>query len=291
MAAVSHLRRYAQCHDNEISGIKREKEPRLRLVNLWSMMQRREEAAVTGDVMICAECFCAKGDVNSNAKARLPCKNPRCYFYMSTPFERVDSPREIEVGGFIQALANEPSFSREVGHDRRKTQRTSSYSSDVLLSSTQNESIWGYHPANAHLQPSQSYLGVATREQKSRSQSISESRKRCAAEEKARLMRTRMMSVPVNIETLPCLDQDSDLIEDAFLSSPLPNFSEDPIRKAEEVSLFVTVTTQSSFLLNATVVAWSFTDVSLTRLKLSGLIGYTPANCSARSKSKCNYAV
>ena len=236
MAAVSHLRRYAQCHDNAISGIKREKEPRLRLVNSWSVMQRREEAAVTGDVMICAECFCAKGEVNSNVKARLPCKNPRCYFYMSTPYERVDSPSEIEVGGFTQAIANEPSFSREVGHDRRKTQRTSSYSS---LSSTQNESIWGYYPATAHLQPLQSSLGVATREQKSRSQSTSESRKRYAAEEKARLnqMRTRMMSVPAYNETLPGLDQESALIEDAFLSSPRPNFSEDPISRTEEVSL------------------------------------------------------
>ena len=56
-------------------------------------------------------------------------------------------------------------------------------------------------------------------------------------------MRARMMSVPVYIETLPGLDQDSDLIEDAFLSSPLPNFSEDPISKAEEVSLLKVETT------------------------------------------------
>lgn len=243
MAVVSHLKSCAQCHDDEITRIKRKNESRFRFINLWSMMQRRAEAAVTGDVMICAECFCAKGDGNSNAMARLPCKNPRCYFYMSTTFERVDSPSEIEVGDFTQAVANKPSFSREVGHDRRTSRRTSSYSSDALLSSTQNESIWGYQPATAHLQPSQSSLGVAAREQKLRSQSISESRNRSAAEEEARLMRARMMSVPVYIETLPGLDQDSDLIEDAFLSSPLPNFSEDPISKAEEVSLLKVETT------------------------------------------------
>ena len=230
MAVESHLKK---CHDNDI---KRKNESSFRL-NPWSMMQRRAEAPVTGDAMICAECFCAKGDGNSNAMGRLPCKNPRCYFYMSTTFERVDSPSEIEVGDFTQAVGSKPSFSREVGHDRRTSRRTSSYGSDALLSSAQNESIWGYQPATAHLQPSQSSLSVFTREHKLRSQSISESRNRSAAEEKARLIRARMMSVPVYVETLPGLDQDSDLIEDAFLSSPLPNFSEDSNSKAEEVSL------------------------------------------------------
>ena len=222
-----------QCHDNGISRIKGKNGLKVR-TNLRTFLSSRFEMTTMNrtlqrrenDAMICAECFCAKGDTNT---VRWSCQNPKCYFYFSAraPSRRADSFSEIPK---TLAIANEPIFGRDASRDRRRNPLNSS--SDVLQSPLQKESVWGYHPQTTHLQ-SQNSLCV---EQKSRSLSISELHKYHTTREKARLMRTRMMSVPGPVCIEP-LEQDNDLIEDAFLSSPLPDFGEDVTTIGTEVSL------------------------------------------------------
>lgn len=220
-------------HDKGIGKIKREDSLRFR-TNLWPfrMSSRAELTKMNpalqrrqNDVMICAECFCAKGDTNT---VRWSCQNPKCYFYFSASSRHAGSVGEI--GGLPKTLANEPIFSREMSRDRRRDPPNSS--SDILLSSLQKESVWGYHPETTHLQ-SQNSLCV---EQKSRSLSISELHRYNPSKDKTRFLRTRIMSVPGPV-CIESLDQDSDLIEDAFVSSPLPDFGEDSTSIGEEVSL------------------------------------------------------
>ena len=176
--------------------------------------------------MVCGECFRAKGACDPKP----PCRNPKCYFYNNLPAP--SAQLESEVNSLSLSLANDLTFSKAIGCDRAK--QRPSYSADILLSSSQKDSVWGYHPASVAVTTSSRYLQLpsssvfASGEQKIRSQSISESRRSVSAYEAKKSMRSRMMSMPGCVE--PLLDE-NDLVEDAFLSSPLPDLGGEEVRE------------------------------------------------------------
>lgn len=167
---------------------------------------------------------------------KVPCQNPRCYFYLQVPgCDTHSSLRNSPSPG--------PAFKKEVGYDRstgRMTKTRPSQSSDFLFSQgdrSNKNSIWAFEPEN------KGYMGKPTQQSnKVRSQSISVGSNaatvkglsachrlmQSAAElEKAKLMRKRLMSVPLATAGMESLidSGESDLVEDAFLSSPLPEFA------------------------------------------------------------------
>ena len=207
---------------------------------LTKMSGRSASVSVGADAMVCVECFRMKGDQD----LKVPCQNPRCYFYLQVP--GCDSQRDSVSPG--------PIF-KEVGYDRSSSGRVRPKSSDFLLSPGKRPSnssnaqlqsnIWAFRPEN------KGYMGgklSSQRSSKIRSQSISigsngalannnrglsanvnhRMNMQSSAEiEKAKLLRKRMMSVPLvtGMESLMDGGESDSLVEDAFLSSPMPEFA------------------------------------------------------------------
>ena len=216
------------------------------LTNL-KMSGRSSSVSVGTDAMVCVECFRMKGDQD----LKVPCQNPRCYFYLQVP--GCDPQRDSVSPG--------PIFKKEVGYDRSSSGRVRPKSSEFLLSpgkrpsSSSNSSsaqlqsnIWAFRPEN------KGYMGTGKSSQqtslKTRSQSISigtntgasainnrgpsttnvnhrVNMQSSAEIEKAKLLRKRMMSMPLaaGMESLMDGGDSDSLVEDAFLSSPLPEFA------------------------------------------------------------------
>lgn len=198
-----------------------------------SMSGRSASVSVANDAMVCVECFRMKGDQDLKA----PCQNPRCYFYLQVPDDPHTSQRN--------SLSPGQMFRKKVGCDRSslisgraaKPSRPSQ-SSDYLLSSQANRSsrssnVWAFRPENKGYmsQPQQSGNQM-------RSQSISAAssavigpnalhKAGISGVEKSKLMRKRMMSMPLvaGMESLMDSSESDLLVEDAFLSSPLPEFT------------------------------------------------------------------
>ena len=176
--------------------------------------------------MICAECFRAKG----GREPKSPCQNPKCHFFLQTPTGQLDS----RVNSLSVSFAQELGFGKEIRYDRARRPRPS-YCTDVLLSPSKKDSLWGYYPTITSSQQ----LPQSFANNRMRSQSTSDSRilrmtrsTEGKAAEQTRLMRARLVSMPTCVgPTL--LDEDSDLIEDAFLNSPLPpEFRGDEVRSS-----------------------------------------------------------
>lgn len=199
-----------------------------------TMSGRSASISVASDAMVCVECFRMKGDQDLKA----PCQNPRCYFYLQVPGCDPHSPQR-------NSQSPGPIFRKEVGCDRSSstTGRAAKpsrpiQSPDFLLSSqvdqlNKSNNVWAFRPENKWYmsQPQQSSKQM-------RSQSISTAasavkvpsashRVSISDVERSKLMRKRMMSMPLvaGMESLMD-DSESDLlVEDAFLSSPLPEFA------------------------------------------------------------------
>lgn len=211
------------------------------------MSGRSASVSVGTDAMVCVECFRMKGDQD----LKVPCQNPRCYFYLQAPgYASGDPKRDSSSPG--------PIFKKEVGYDRSSSGRVRPKPSDFLLSAGKrpsssssgnarlHDNIWAFRPEN------RGYMGGKPSQQTSkiRSQSISVGSNGTLASnnrgpstnvnhrvnmqssaeiEKAKLMRKRMMSMPLVAGMESLMDGgagDSDsLVEDAFLSSPLPEFA------------------------------------------------------------------
>lgn len=249
MATREHKRSIHGAFLNNILCFKAAAEqfPPLPLTNL-KMSGRSSSVSVGTDAMVCVECFRMKGDQD----LKVPCQNPRCYFYLQVPgceFQR-------------DSVSPGPIFKKEVGYDRFSSGRVRPKSSEFLLSpgkrpnSSSNSSsaqlqsnIWAFRPEN------KGYMGTgksSTQQTslKTRSQSISTgSSNRASANnngglsttninhrvnmqssaeiEKAKLLRKRMMSMPLvaGMESLMDSGESDSLVEDAFLSSPLPEFA------------------------------------------------------------------
>lgn len=187
----------------------------------------------SGAAMVCAECFVAKGE---SGELKLPCQNPRCLFYMRS------IQTDTDVVSLSLSLTNDLTFGERnlgVSRDYDRAKRSSlNYAADFLQTNSQKDNVWGYHPdtkttKGLYLQPPRSpsiFTSTGSFGQKVRSQSISEARKSSynnfvGDSGKTKLMRSRMLSMPLGLD--PLLDYDSDLVEDAFLSSPLPDLCGD----------------------------------------------------------------
>ncbi len=185
-------------------------------------------SAIAEPAMICAECFQAKG----HPEAKALCHNPKCHFYLRT--QQIENSVTKLSGSFANLLT----FSREVGHNRVPNTR---FSSDLVLRTSQNDTLWGFQPIPTAAQTLQSQRSIFSTSTdvgrqgggvchgKTRSLSISDhSRNPTAtyAEDKSRAKimrsRTRMLSVPVSSSLLDECDLVDAAVEDAFLNSPLP---------------------------------------------------------------------
>ena len=202
------------------------------------MSGRSASVSVASDAMVCVECFRMKGDQDLKA----PCQNPRCYFYLQVPGCDPHSPqRNSQPPG--------PMFRKEVGCDRSSstTGRAAKPSRprpspDFLLSSQVDKSnnVWAFRPENKGYMSQLQQSGKQMRSQSistasSAVKGLSASHRVSISEvERSKLMRKRMMSMPLvaGMETLMDDSENDLLVEDAFLSSPLPEF---PTVAAERV--------------------------------------------------------
>lgn len=178
--------------------------------------------------MVCAQCFLAKG----GSEPREICSNPRCYFYRRSSGKQTTTTDESHctptLATISRSIDQATAFVREIGHER--TRRGSSQKS---LGS--ESAVWGYRPESVSGKAFRSHVTFSDMgevQNKARSRSISEARRFAshqgvgAAEEaaaRAKVIRARMMSMPLCME--PFSEHDCELVEDAFLSSPLPDLS------------------------------------------------------------------
>lgn len=183
--------------------------------------------------MVCVDCFRAKGD----SELRIPCQNPKCHFYLQQPQATrgiIPARRHASVSHaeyYLSDPSYRPTFNREVGHDRRGRVSTHPQFTYPSRPSTSNYQIWAYPPVS----PSGTLYSnrMNDHSMKMRSQSLSlvgedvdNNRPGVAFHnDKGSLshLRARIMSVPVS-EVNHLLGQDcGELVEDAFVSSPLPS--------------------------------------------------------------------
>lgn len=211
--------------------------------NNTTMSGRSASISVASDAMVCVECFRMKGDQDLKA----PCQNPRCYFYLQVPGCDPNSPHP-------NSMSPGPLFKKEVGCDcstamgRAAVKSRPSHSSDLLMSSQSERSsksgnsIWAFAPDNkAHLsqqqQPSKQMRSQSIsntppsvnykRLNISQNKVSSNNNAMLSEAERVKLMRKRMMSMPLvaGMESLMDSSESDLLVEDAFLSSPLPEFT------------------------------------------------------------------
>lgn len=165
--------------------------------------------------MICVECFRAKGDED----LKMPCQNPRCHFYLCTPSYFSSSRQDM------YPSETPPSFNKEVGHDRKKAQfhnPAENYHGQLFSKDWQSQLL----DSNASLQ-------------KKHSKPVSTSSGSGGNMSMSKLMSTSLLSKEtprqkyLQSQYVSCIpdyadsylgreDQfQSDLVEDAFVSSPL----------------------------------------------------------------------
>lgn len=165
--------------------------------------------------MICVECFQAKGD----GDFKLPCHDQRCHFY--TP---------VYNGDIFNNSITSPSFNKEVGHDRKSKFCYSPHKTADFLGglhpvpASSGDKTWRNEPLGQSLPHPQM--------QKARSKSLSTTSTSGASVNIQQLLGSqtprekfhpRMMSLPDCVATDSFLEKEggSDLVEDAFVSSPL----------------------------------------------------------------------
>ena len=135
-------------------------------------------------VMICPDCFRAKGE----SRFLLPCRNPKCYFY-----------------------AINAQFSTTMQPFRKETMEERSRHSDEL----RGEGSWGHKPEPLCGQQLRSSTSTGA----ARSSSLTSSTQEPQGKAKGRQTRDRIMSTPATGYFF--FQDDTDLVEDAFLSSPM----------------------------------------------------------------------
>ena len=175
--------------------------------------------------MICVECFRTKGD----ADLKLPCQNPRCHFYLCTPIDL--SP--CGENNMFQTDTSS-SFNKEVGYNR-KTKRCFGINPSQM---PKNNKMWGYRPSS----PVHGHLSVPqVMIQKTRSKSASATssgnnmsiRKILSGSilnskdvERMKMLHSHTMSLPEYADSLLMQEGLGELVEDTFVSSPLPDYGE-----------------------------------------------------------------
>ena len=96
--------------------------------------------------MVCAECFRAKGE----SALKAPCENPKCYFYLRTQSTN-NRTLDTEVNALSFCLANELTFSKEVGGKVRAASYSTADMFTPAATSTEQQqvlqrsnSLWGF---------------------------------------------------------------------------------------------------------------------------------------------------
>lgn len=200
--------------------------------------------------MICVECFRAKGD---DGDLKLPCQNPRCHFYCNSLTLSSQSTGDVFTSE-IPSPSSNSSFNKEVGHDRKTKCYNSRKTSDYDLG--------GYQPGQVSSKNkvwrTEQQLGpgllsaphVMAQMQKGRSKSLSTASTSGGGMNIQRLLnsqppvlrkpdyfRCHMMSFPDCADSYLGKEVGRDLVEDAFVSSPLmtdysENGDEDRVRRS-----------------------------------------------------------
>lgn len=161
------------------------------------------------DKMVCVDCFRTKGDGDMT----LPCQNPKCHFYLGTPKAPLSNSRD---GVFPNT------FYKEVGHDRK----TKTLSQEQIGSAGMmlRNRMWGYQPSHVSMHQVTS--------QKSASPGSGANLRRVLSsyggpfvegKDKEKLRVHHPISLPNPAEYFLKCDGESELVEDAFLTSPYAN--------------------------------------------------------------------
>lgn len=165
---------------------------------------RRASASASeqGSSMVCVDCFQAKGE----SELRTACQNPHCHFYLQAPGS------SFPAAAHRSASTSNRSFDPWSPFASRYEENPSRQFS--TKSATQSASLWAYPPSSMF----NLAISKESTQQKTRSHST------CFEGEAdknrtSRFLRSRLMSLPM-AEVLEQVDG-SDVVEDAFLSSPL----------------------------------------------------------------------
>ena len=178
------------------------------------MNQTRPGHAVShSEKMICVECFRTRGD----GDFRQSCQNPRCHFYLTSPSSSRDvfPTKEMPI-----------SFNKEVGYDRKAKLCSIPKSSSSQLST--KEQIWKIPSLGPGLMSVPQIAMTKTRSKPTSTvsstggvMSIPRILCGCQARAKSNLYHSRMMSVPESTDSFMGKERGGDLVEDAFVASPL----------------------------------------------------------------------
>lgn len=199
-----------------------------------SRMKRTGVGAGHQEKMICVECFRTKGD----GDLKLPCQNPRCHFYLSTSTSNFSTSK----GSTYPSVSNAyPSFNKEVGYDRKAKyspspqKSTADYNGGCPGQISVNEKAWKNQPLGPGLLSVPHTMPV----QKTRSKSTSTTNTTGGNTRLQKLLsgypaplllnkdggkkylHSRMMSLPEYTDSFLGGEGRGDLVEDAFVASPL----------------------------------------------------------------------
>lgn len=161
-----------------------------KLAGYMSMCDSADHSSSTSGLMICADCFRMKGE----SQFSLSCRNPKCYFFA----------RNGQSGQFTPTM--QPF--------RKETVDEWSRHSDEL----RGEGSWGHRPGPLCGQ-SESQRDSVTSADTIRSNSLTSSTQETRRKTKNIQVHDRAMSTPTSGSFF--FQDDTDLVEDAFLSSPV----------------------------------------------------------------------
>ncbi len=168
----------------------------------WPISAPRS-ASTGGNSMVCVDCFQAKGE----NELRIPCQNPNCHFYLQAPgASKISIPPARRSTSFSEANFN-PWSPFTGGYDQQQIDSNPPHF--TMPATTHASSLWAY-PASSMLSKNSI--------QKQRTQSVCFESKREKIKS-GRCLRSRLMSLPMS-EVLEQVET-SDMIEDAFVSTPL----------------------------------------------------------------------
>lgn len=150
--------------------------------------------------MVCVNCFQAKGE----NELKTPCQNPQCHFYLRTSGSSLPA-----------ALRSSVSSTDKTGFDLWSPFASQTAPQQFHMKPASPSSLWAYPPSSMF----NSTISKESPQLKKRSHST------CFENEAekiktSRFLRSRLMSLPMS-EVLEQVQVDgSDIVEDAFISSP-----------------------------------------------------------------------
>ncbi len=160
-------------------------------------------ASTSGNSMVCVDCFQAKGE----NELRIPCQNPNCHFYLQAPGASKMSIPPAHRSTSISEASFNPWSPFTGGYDQQ--QADSNPPHYTIPATPHASSLWAY--------PASSMLSKKSI-QKQRTQSVCFENEREKIKS-GRYLRSRLMSLPMS-EVLEQVET-SDMVEDAFVSTPL----------------------------------------------------------------------